>query len=1035
MSLESTWDLAVPSQPRSFCVCTPHDVTLASAFGSNSQATQQQQQNATNPFEAAAAHPSDPPIAQAIVVGTEQGSLHFRAYAPVSHAAGLLTGDATQKQQQQKTQPGHNPHHIQAALGISKTPATSISPNNDTNLPRAHFPVDFSSSASRVLGGPVVTLVGVSPQLFLALVDDHRGTSGAHPGAFVAHWITLSQGRFGVWQGSGSGDSLQLPRMSCAVYHPHCGIVYAAGRQLGQIAVPEPALLSHHPSQQRFLATATANSTRNHQFFHYRFGHASLLAPGARSGPDAMAISNNGSVVVVAVGNSFVAMTGIHQSSSAAAMMMDQDDINDSNAMSSCPLNTGTGNMSSRTTKLISFAQSSQVHPVLCLDVKDPSVMDQDWSCWFMASSRACSVVDFYNAPPPRLTCSNPRGGTVTLASPILAAATSWPWLVVLTSDGLLSVRSPSCLAIALRTVEVGTRPNDYFSSRTLVVYPQTWIVAISYAGHAKVLQCLPDTAQELADRFMRLAIDALGANGFPRAALAEAVHASFTATSYVGPEPTPHSRYLFKHYLEAILGLMDLESGATTSWLVRGSGVGEAAHHGSFGEAHSHQTALNPAPRRNLWQDRLPPVVSAASPPSLLTGTALLCLVCASIQPTQPSLANRAAKACVNQLGMIVTPQQLASDGAVQVCESVADILLQDSTYQQPDGNFSLLSGSSPKPIVPSANKGVQMEFVEAAVWLLRSCGKHERAMQVLFERMQQQKQSQSNSQQQPCQASLIGGWSQIKYDSCFATHLSELWGSGRDEGCHLVLKSEATRRLLEHNPRLGLSAFTALHPQNPAQWKGLHLKDDPVAQPTYPRKVLQLLQSVQPVVPYGSLRYAPAPTEAVDVTSKSTSDEDDRDDSFSTTKLPLESGRALAVTFLESALGIATGRPLEDDEFDFLPPQEGFAERLADFHDELAFLLLEGIIAERGDTGDLGRPDDNSKAESDDTPLGRVYRSKLRRLLRWPLCKVRSDRFLLALPRSFLQERAFVLGNLGRHADALKIFVSSRNWEMELM
>jgi hypothetical protein len=36
------------------------------------------------------------------------------------------------------------------------------------------------------------------------------------------------------------------------------------------------------------------------------------------------------------------------------------------------------------------------------------------------------------------------------------------------------------------------------------------------------------------------------------------------------------------------------------------------------------------------------------------------------------------------------------------------------------------------------------------------------------------------------------------------------------------LVLASPATHRLLENNPRLGLSVFTAVHPQNGLlQWK----------------------------------------------------------------------------------------------------------------------------------------------------------------------------------------------------------------------
>lgn len=64
-----------------------------------------------------------------------------------------------------------------------------------------------------------------------------------------------------------------------------------------------------------------------------------------------------------------------------------------------------------------------------------------------------------------------------------------------------------------------------------------------------------------------------------------------------------------------------------------------------------------------------------------------------------------------------------------------------------------------------------------------------------------------------------------------------------------------------------------------------------------------------------------------------------------------------------------------------------------------------------------------DASTSDGDVTPLGRIYRQKLRRFLRWPLAKIRSERLLEALPRSFSQEQALVLGRLGRHEEALKI------------
>jgi hypothetical protein len=75
-------------------------------------------------------------------------------------------------------------------------------------------------------------------------------------------------------------------------------------------------------------------------------------------------------------------------------------------------------------------------------------------------------------------------------------------------------------------------------------------------------LQCQPDTAQDLADRLMRHAIDAFGANGFPRSELAECQRIP-TATSYVGPEASAHGRY---RQFEAVLGLADFESGGKSA-------------------------------------------------------------------------------------------------------------------------------------------------------------------------------------------------------------------------------------------------------------------------------------------------------------------------------------------------------------------------------------------------------------------------------------------------------------------------------------
>lgn len=488
--------------------------------------------------------------------------------------------------------------------------------------------------------------------------------------------------------------------------------------------------------------------------------------------------------------------------------------------------------------------------------------------------------------------------------------------------------------------------------------------------------------AQDMADRLMKLAIEAFGAGGFPRSELAEAVSASFTATSYVGPEPTASSRALLRQYLEAVLGLTDFDSGGSSGWPTEMSTVISAkkeGHFGAFDEAGTSRRATSSTP-------------SSASPAALVCGTSLLCLVCTHMVPPNASMANRAAKACAAKIGVIF-PGGTVSAAATSVCEQVADKLLKEAS-----ATFSLLNVSFPAPIKSSHRSpaSIHMDFVEAAVWMLRACGKHERAIEVLYDRLQQPKVPDGTGK-----TPSGGFWSQIKYESYTATHLSELWGSGEDQGCQMVLQSQATRRLLESNPRLGLSVFTAMHPQNESQWRAMVARDDPLSHPSYPLQVVELLKSINPAVAYEDIER-----------SFTVSTDDEVDQYKDAAPLPLESGRALAVTYLESAIGISSGRPTTEDAFDSLPPDETVEERASNMHDELSYLLLEGIISERGD-------DDNDV----DTELGKIYRGKLRQLLAWPFAKVRSERLLAALPSSFLQEQALLLGRLGRHEDALRI------------
>lgn len=446
----------------------------------------------------------------------------------------------------------------------------------------------------------------------------------------------------------------------------------------------------------------------------------------------------------------------------------------------------------------------------------------------------------------------------------------------------------------------------------------------------------------------MRLSIDAFGANGFPRSELAEAVNASFTATSYVGPEPTAHARALLQQYLEALLGLADFDSGAASKWPTEGEGYKGGVFEDQRARAGRPDSAI-----------------SLQSKISVVCASALLCLVCANVSPSpNASMANRAAKTAAEKAGVVF---QLPA-AAVAVCEIVVDKLLREASQ-----SFSLLNTSNASKNRSQASTHAQM--VESCVWLLRACGQHERALTTLHERLHPQNASAT--------------WSQIKFESYRATHLSELWMSKQDEGCRLVLENPATSELLENNPTLGLAVFTSTHPTRQSEWDQLSPRDDPLVHPTYPFRVVERLKATLPAVPYNSQ----------DENSKVPEDG----------PLPLETGRALAVSYLESAIGISTGRRPDRSPF---PPEEDVAQRISNLNNELAYLLLEGIIVERGD-------DD----KDEDTPLGLLYRNKFRRLLRWPVAKIDSERLLTAMPNSFLEEKALLLGRLGRHKDALRI------------
>ena len=909
-----------------------------------------------------------------------------------------------------------------------------------------------------------------------------------------------------------SSSLAALPRMSCVTYHPNTGYIYACGTGVYGLS---------HQAVKAVLAAGISSSSSTADIIltppptavYLKCNHA-LPLPGVRGGggsssssrSQSMALTCSGRVTIVAVTNAFYAVPcflDVNVIKSIVCRSSSSGGVDDDPSARAAVTASSLPNVTA--TKIISFAQSSQVHPVIAMEVMTSASQSQPptvtttnssssrpsdvlksylrpiTSLVLLASGRECTTLQLMSIPDAQSVSMINKGGSVvggmiatsitsslevggggattnhnhnkpqmaTLPSPILAAAplpstresnnnccgggggdlSAGPLVALLTVDGLVHIRSPFCVAVPLTSIEVGTRPNDYamLSSLSLLLpnnnnnnntknNSSRNIVATSYGGEARIITTNVESSQDFADRLMKLCIDAFGSHGFPRLELAEALGATFSATSYVGgggpvggESTTVHKRIiLLKQYLESVLGLMDdislrfLSSSSSSSVKRNNVSVVTSEDGQESGlEVVTEEHEMND--QEGGGGDDEKTIIKDSTTASrtlgenaLLTCTALFCLVCYQLNPPNGIAACRASKVCASAMG-IVRPNSVISKAAMAVCELVADrLLLNDASTTITAAPNS--SSSTTRPLT--------MEFVESAVWMLRSCGCHEKAIHVLQDRMNSP--AFRNTLVGSSGSGTGGGWSQIKFDSYIATHLGELWSSKDDQCCQLVLLSSATRDLIARNPTLGLSVFTTLHPQNEGEWKAMKPSDDPLAHPVYPSKVVDLLKSINPQQSSGGANHELVTIENFSPRSGK--------ESF---RLPNDSGRSLAVSYLESAIGISTGRSSSQEaNVSNLYQPESRAEvdeRKADMHDELSYLLLEGVISERGD-----------EDRGEDSPLGSLYRFKLRRLLSWPNSKIRSERLLGSLPSSFLREHALLLGRLGRHEDALKILYS---------
>jgi len=1145
-TLTSSLDLRSPASPRSLCVWTfsvlPDNINDGRR-SSSSASSSSPFSNTPNPFDGASSssfqndtskdnkndNNRNRIIYHALVYGTERGSLHYRTYPAhvktSKHQRGSVKGPGS------FISPLGYDRMTMGGGGRSATGSNNVSGN--ASLSGALLPVDLNGAVS----GPVISICratsnsndgneishSITNPIFLLLVDDNRGPSNASPGAYTCHVVALQHGSFTKL------NVINLPRVSCVDYHHNAGYVFAAGSMVSSLPVNVSSVVLSHQQQEH----QHSNSGMKIQAptISYNCG----LPSASRPGQNALALTCDGNVAVVAANTTFYAVPG--------------------GGFGRGKQNTRGTSINNNAIKVLSFTQPSQVFPAIVVNVTPTSHTHSSsniagsnkiTSVLFLASGKECAILEIVYDPRHAgingggsisnssraaavgpVTCTPPRNGIAQLPSPILATClilsdsfssstlhtqhqqpyprqrggrenlssrlqfrsnseqSSPPTVTmmgVLTSDGLVQIRSISCIAIPMFTVEVGNRPNNFFALRAMPPTPSPQqqsqhrfgkLVSVSYSGDARVVACTRmDKPQDLADRLMKLSIDAFGTSGFPRKELAEALHASFSATSYVGPESSIQKRMELKQYLEATTLNAIATDGSNSdgytspAWNMHGLLLGEA------------EEENNNVMKSNIFADidNNDELDSSntnngeSASPLAITGVALLCLVCAHLNPPNGSLASRAAKAIATHATKIGFSfvSEANKTPVVTVVEKIVDRLLREanansiSLLGSTSSRGSSLAGSggggrghhnqggsvTSPPHRQKSNMATSIEFVESAVWLLRSCGRHDRALQVLQDRMISSQLASGSSNaaandDYSVSSSPNASWSLIKYESYTAAHLGELWASCVEKCCNLVLYSSATKHLLEKNPELGLNIFIATHPQNERQWidTAVAERDDPLFHSLDPMLVVQLLKSVKPcgvsqfedMDPLSGEPFDPlgASSDKMPRTMNSRRPQQPRRGyaQTSTTNnhwetnnntsepLPLQSGRALAATFLESVIGISSGRPIVHDAFEDLQQDPALDERTVCLHDELAYLLLEGVIGERG-----GDQDDFDQ----DTELGHIYRMKLRRLLAWPASKYRVEHLLSSLPSSFLQEHALLLGKLGRHEDALRILYS---------
>lgn len=270
---------------------------------------------------------------------------------------------------------------------------------------------------------------------------------------------------------------------------------------------------------------------------------------------------------------------------------------------------------------------------------------------------------------------------------------------------------------------------------------------------------------------------------------------------------------------------------------------------------------------------------------------------------------------------------------------------------------------------------------YAEPLLWLYRSKGQHSRALSMLVE--------ERCCGPPPNTAALSAGgpaaegtWDRARFRRWKSRYLRSLWFSGDPRLAALAL--DAAGSLFDVAPRLGLAVFTGAKVELiPSE------RDDEHA---------NLIRQQN----RGATGGAGTPAQDVVAWMKKLTFPSDQssigtDDAFTANSTPndlpmlvLDSGNAVAIAYLE-----------------FLVEK---GERLQLLHNELAYLLLDGLLKARAGDALLGAREE-------------AYRARLRRLLKSSM-RYRAETVLSWLPQDLPRERALVLARLGRHDDVLAVY-----------